>query len=63
VTGYPLEDAAERVGVEPSYLARPGDLGILIPGERDRFSPGDLRRVGAYLTGLFRLRLDRAVGS
>jgi len=45
VTRYSREDAAERVGVEPSYLARLVDLGIVVPEQSDRFSPGDVRRV------------------
>ena len=45
MTWYTQEDAAERVGVEPSYLVRLVDLGILAPEEPDRFSPGDVRRV------------------
>jgi adenylate cyclase len=45
VTWYSRENAAERVGVEPSYLVRLVDLGILAPEEPDRFSPGDVRRV------------------
>ena len=45
MTWYSREDAAERVGVEPSYLVRLADLGLLAPEEPDRFSPGDLRRV------------------
>jgi adenylate cyclase len=45
VTWYTRENAAERVGVEPSYLARLVDLGILAPEDPDRFSPGDVRRV------------------
>jgi adenylate cyclase len=45
VTWYAREDAAERVGVEPSYLVRLVDLGILALEEPDRFSPGDVRRV------------------
>jgi adenylate cyclase len=45
VTWYSREDAAERVGVEPSYLVRLVGLGILAPEEPDRFSPGDVRRV------------------
>src|SRR5207253_9165434 len=45
VTWYTQEDAAERVEVEPSYLVRLVDLGILAPEEPDRFSPGDVRRV------------------
>jgi adenylate cyclase len=45
VTWYSREDAAKRVGVEPSYLVRLVELGILAPEEPDRFSPGDVRRV------------------
>jgi adenylate cyclase len=45
VTRYSREEAAERAGVEPSYLARLVDLGIVAPVEPDRFSPGDVRRV------------------
>src|SRR5438552_11665280 len=45
VTWYSGEKAAERAGVEPSYLARLVELGILSPEEPDRFSPGDVRRV------------------
>jgi class 3 adenylate cyclase/DNA-binding transcriptional MerR regulator len=45
VTDYPPEDAAERAGVEPSYLVRLVELGILPPAGSDRFSPGDVRRV------------------
>ncbi len=43
-TGHTLEGAAERAGVEPSYLPRLQVLGI-IPADRDRFSDGDVRRV------------------
>ena len=45
MTWYSRENAAERVGVEPSYLVRLVELGILAPEEPDRFSPGDVRRV------------------
>jgi len=45
VTLYSGEEAAERAGVEPSYLVRLVDLGILAPHEPDRISPGDVRRV------------------
>jgi adenylate cyclase len=45
VTEYSREVAAERVGVEPSYLAQLVDLGILVPEKADCFSPGDVRRV------------------
>ena len=44
MTWYSRENAAERVGVEPSYLVRLVDLGILAPVDPDRFSPGDVRR-------------------
>ena len=44
MTSYAREDAAERVGVDPSYLIRLMDLGILTPEEPDRFSGGDVRR-------------------
>jgi adenylate cyclase len=42
---YSRDTAAERAGVEPSYLVRLVDLGILIPEKPDRFSPADVRRV------------------
>ena len=45
MTLYSRENAAERGGVEPDYLVRLVDLGVLVPGEPDRFSPGDVRRV------------------
>ena len=45
MTWYSRENVAARVGVEPSYLVRLVDLGILAPEEPDRFSPGDVRRV------------------
>jgi adenylate cyclase len=44
-TGYGLEDAAQRAGVQPDYVVRLEELGILTPQEPDRFSPGDVRRV------------------
>jgi adenylate cyclase len=44
MTWYSREEAAERAGVEPSYLDRLVDLGILADGEPDRRSPGDVRR-------------------
>jgi DNA-binding transcriptional MerR regulator len=45
VTWYSGEGVAERAGVEPSYLVRLVDLGILAPEGPDRFSQGDVRRV------------------
>src|SRR5437867_2929133 len=44
MTWYSREEAAERAGVKPFYLARLADLGILAPDEPDRCSPGDVRR-------------------
>ena len=45
MTWYSREEAAERAGVEPSYLARLVDLGILAPREPDSYSPGHVRRI------------------
>ena len=45
MTWYTGEDVAERAGVEPSYVDRLVELGILAPEEADRFTPGDVRRV------------------
>ncbi|HEX6056596.1 MAG TPA: adenylate/guanylate cyclase domain-containing protein [Intrasporangium sp.] len=45
MTWYPREDAAVRAGVEPHYVDRLVDLGIIVPAEPGRFSPGDVRRV------------------
>ena len=42
---YSAEDAADRAGVEPGYLGRLVDLGILDRGEGDRYTPGDVRRL------------------
>jgi adenylate cyclase len=39
------EEAAERAGVEPAFLDRLLDLGILTPADPDGFSGGDIRRV------------------
>jgi len=45
VTSRSREGAAERAGVEPAYLDRLLDLGILSPAGAERFSDGDVRRV------------------
>jgi len=45
VTWYSREETAERAAVDPSYLVRLVDLGVFLPVEPDRFSPGDVRRV------------------
>jgi class 3 adenylate cyclase len=36
---------ADRVGVEPAFVRRVVDLGIVAPGADGQFSPGDVRRV------------------
>jgi len=45
MASYSAEDAAGRAGVEPGYLARLVDLGIITQGEGDRYTPGDVRRL------------------
>ena len=45
MTSYPRTDAAERAGVDPSYIDRLLSLGIFAPEQPDAFSPGDVRRV------------------
>jgi class 3 adenylate cyclase/DNA-binding transcriptional MerR regulator len=45
VTSYSREEAAERAGVEPGYVLRLAEVGVLTPSEPDRFSPGDVRRI------------------
>ncbi len=45
VTGYGRDEAAERAGVDPAYVGRLVELGILVPAEAERFSAGDVRRV------------------
>jgi adenylate cyclase len=45
VIEYSRDEAAERAGVEPGFVARLVELGILAPRDTDRFSSGDVRRV------------------
>jgi adenylate cyclase len=45
MVSFSAEDAAGRAGVEPEYLARLVELGIIAQGEGDRYSPGDVRRL------------------
>jgi adenylate cyclase len=45
MTSYGRVQAAERAGVEPSYIDRLVKLGILAPAESEQFSSGDVRRV------------------
>jgi len=39
------DEVAARAGVEPSYIDRLVDAGVISPARPDRFSPGDVRRV------------------
>jgi len=61
VSGYTREEVAQRAGVDPEYLDRLVELGILTPAAGDGFSPGDalrarwlqsLERAGVPLEGL-----------
>jgi adenylate cyclase len=45
VTWYLRQDAAKRAGVEPRYVDRLVDLGVIAPAEPGRFSAGDVRRM------------------
>jgi adenylate cyclase len=44
VTGLSKQDVADRAGVDPGYVDRLVELGIVIPGSGDTYSPGDVRR-------------------
>jgi adenylate cyclase len=44
VSGYTRQEAAQRAGVDPGYVDRLVELGILTPGTGDLFSTGDVRR-------------------
>jgi DNA-binding transcriptional MerR regulator len=44
VSGYSRQEVAQRAGVDPDYLDRLVELGILTPGTGDLFSTGDVRR-------------------
>jgi adenylate cyclase len=44
VSGYSRHEVAQRAGVDPDYVDRLVELGILTPGVGDAFSPGDVRR-------------------
>jgi adenylate cyclase len=61
VSGYTRQEVAQRAGVDPDYLDRLVELGILTPDAEDGFSPGDvlrarwmqsLERAGVPLEGL-----------
>jgi adenylate cyclase len=44
VARLPRQEVADRAGVDPEYVDRLVELGILRPGTGDTFSPGDARR-------------------
>jgi adenylate cyclase len=44
VTGLSKQDVADRAGVDPDYVDRLVELGILRPGSGGTFSAGDVRR-------------------
>jgi adenylate cyclase len=61
VSGYTRQDVAQRAGVDPDYLDRLVQLGILTPATGHAFSPGDalrarwlqsLERAGVPLDGI-----------
>ena len=43
---YSAEEAAERAGIAVADLGRLVNLGIVSPAEGDRFTPGDIRKIG-----------------
>jgi adenylate cyclase len=53
VSGYTRQEVAQRAGVDPDYLDRLVELGILTPGAGDAFSPGDVLRA-RWVQGLER---------
>jgi adenylate cyclase len=44
VSGYTRQEVAQRAGVDPDYVDRLVELGILTPDAGDAFSPGDVLR-------------------
>jgi adenylate cyclase len=44
VSGYTRQEVAQRAGVDPDYVDRLVELGVLTPGAGSAFSPGDVRR-------------------
>jgi len=44
VNGYTRQEVAQRAGVDPDYIDRLVELGILTPDAADAFSPGDVLR-------------------
>ena len=61
MSGYTRQEVAQRAGVDPDYVDRLVELGVLTPAVGDAFSPGDalrarwlqsLERAGVPLEGL-----------
>jgi adenylate cyclase len=61
VNGYTRQEVAQRAGVDPDYVDRLVELGVLTPAAGDAFSPGDalrarwlqsLERAGVPLDGM-----------
>ncbi len=61
MSGYTRQEVAQRAGVDPDYVDRLVELGVLTPAAADAFSPGDalrarwlqsLERAGVPLEGL-----------
>ena len=44
MSGYTRQEVAQRAGVDPDYVDRLVELGILTPDAADAFSPGDVLR-------------------
>jgi hypothetical protein len=44
VSGYSRQEVAQRAGVDPDYIDRLVELGILTPAAGEAFSPGDVLR-------------------
>ena len=44
VSGYSRQEVAQRAGVDPDYVDRLVELGVLTPDAGDAFSPGDVLR-------------------
>jgi adenylate cyclase len=53
VSGYSREEVAQRAGIDPDYVDRLVELGILTPGTGDGFSSGDVLRA-RWVQGLER---------
>jgi adenylate cyclase len=67
MSGLTRKEAADRAGVDSAYVDRLIELGIVMPGEGDRFSLGDVRRArllkGLEEAGMPLDGMARAVGT